>query len=98
MSQVTWRASDELVERARSVAADAGRSLNDFITHVLTAAVDPDQAGTELERTRERLRRAGILVEPGPPVRRPDPDAVAAARRRAGGGKPLSDWVSEGRG
>ena len=98
MSQVTWRASDELVERARSVAADAGRSLNDFITHVLTAAVDPDQAGTEIERMRERLRRAGVLAETGPPVRRPDPETAAAARRAAGAGTPLSDWVSEGRG
>ena len=42
MSQVTWRAPDELVERVRQVAARQGRSLNDYLTRLAEAAVDPE--------------------------------------------------------
>ncbi len=97
MSQVTWRASEELIERVKSAAADQRRSMNDYLTLVLSAAVDPEFAGDEAERTRERLRRAGVLAPAGQPRSRPDPTQVAAARREAGGGTTLADLVGEGR-
>lgn len=93
MAQVTWRAPDELVDRLRHAAADEGRSLNDYLTRLARAATDPALAGSGLERLRERLGRAGLLAERGPEAQRPDPAAVARARRRAGRGTPLSDLV-----
>jgi predicted DNA-binding protein len=98
MSQVTWRAPDELVERVRKAAERLGRSLNDYLTRLAEAAVDPDLAGDEAERLRERLTRAGLVVAPGPARRRPDQTAVASARRRAGKGTRLSNLVKQGRG
>lgn len=97
MSQVTWRASAELIERVKSVAAQQRTSMNDYLTRVLSAAVDPDFAGNDAERTRERLRRAGVLAPTGEPRPRPDPAAVAAARREAGSGMTLADLVGDGR-
>ena len=93
MSQVTWRAPDELVERVRRAAERQGRSLNDYITRLAEAAVDPELADDELERLRERLARAGLIAAPGPRRRRPDRDAVAKASRRAGQGTPVSDLI-----
>ena len=96
---MTWRADDELQERVRAAAAAENRSANEFLTRLAQAATDPDLAGDDWERTRERLRRAGLLVEPGPPRTRPDPELVAEARRVAGAsGVLLSDLISEGRG
>lgn len=97
MSQVTWRATDELIERVKAVAAQQHRSMNDFLTLVLRAAVDPEFASDEAERTRERLRRAGVLAPAGQPRSRPDPAAVAGARGEASGGTSLADLVGEGR-
>lgn len=97
MSQVTWRASDDLIERVKSVAAQQHRSMNDYVTWVLRAAVDPEFASDGAERTRERLRRAGVLAPAGEPRSRPDPAAVAEARREASGGSSLADLVGEGR-
>jgi hypothetical protein len=46
----------------------------------------------------QRLADAGLLEELElSTVTPPDPAAVAAARERAGRGKPLSEYVSEGR-
>ncbi len=98
MTQVTWRAPDELVERTRQAAAREGRSLNDYLTRLAQAATDPELAGSDAERIRERLSLAGLLAPAGPPARSPDPAAVARARRRAGRGTPLSDLVAEERG
>jgi hypothetical protein len=98
MTQVTWRAPDDLVDRVREAAAREGRSLNDYLTRLARAATDPALAGSDLERLRERLARAGLLAPAGVPRQRPDPDAVAQARRRAGQGTSLADLVSEGRG
>lgn len=98
MTQVTWRASDQLVEDVRRAAAAEGRSMNDFITHTLSVRVDPDTAGDAAAQTRERLARAGLLAPIGKPRRRPDPALVSEARRAAGRGRPLSDIVSEQRG
>jgi hypothetical protein len=98
MTQVTWRAPDELVERVRQAASREGRSLNDYLTRLARAATDPDLAGSDVERLRERLALAGLLAPPGSPRRRPDPAATARARREAGRGTPLSDLVAEERG
>ncbi|MHB1711024.1 MAG: FitA-like ribbon-helix-helix domain-containing protein [Acidimicrobiales bacterium] len=97
MAQMTWRSSDELHERIRSAAAQHGRSMNEFVTLVLDAATDPELAGSDAGRLRERLDRAGILIPAGLPRRRPDPDQVRAARVRAGAGAALSRLVNEGR-
>lgn len=97
MTQVTWRAPDELVDRIRVAAAAQNRSVNEYLTRLAEAATDPDLAGDDAARTRERLARAGLLVHAGPPRRRPDPAAVAAARAAAGAGTPLSDLVTEDR-
>jgi hypothetical protein len=98
MGQVTLRADDDLIFRVRAKAKESGRSMNEYITVVLDAATSPDRAGTEVERLRERLARAGLLVldEPsrGP---RADPAEVKAARRRAGPGTPLSELVGRDR-
>ncbi len=98
MTQVTWRAPDELAERVRESAARSGQSMNEFITSVLDAATDPESAGTEAERIRERLARAGLLADRGPQRRRPGSGAVSRARRAAGAGTPLSELVARGRG
>lgn len=99
MTQVTWRAPAELVERGRQAAAREGRSLNEWITRLVHAATDPELAGSDVERLRERLARAGLLASERPRKRRrPDPEAVTRARREAGRGTPLSTLVSEGRG
>jgi hypothetical protein len=100
MAQVSWRAADDLVEQVRSAARTEGRSLNDYVTHVLRAAVDPSYAGDEVTQVRERLARAGLLANPtGRGTRtRPDPARLAAARAAAGRGTPLGELIGEGRG
>ena len=95
---MTWRMSDELLRRVRHAAEREGRSMNDYVTAVLEAATNPDLAGDERDRLRERLAAAGLLVPPGPPRDRPDAAAVAKARKAAGKGKSLVDYVIEGRG
>lgn len=78
----------------------AGRSVNGWIAAVLGAAVDPELAGSDAARTRERLARAGLLAAPAArdTRRRPDERAVRRARRAAGTGTPLSDLVARDRG
>lgn len=98
MQQITWRAEDDLVERVRSAASASGRSINEFVTRILDATTDPDLAGTEDQRVRERLARAGLLAIPRGSVTRPDPDAVAAAGRRAAVGTPVSEILLADRG
>ena len=98
MAQVTWRASEALVERVRQAAIRDGRSMNEYLTRLAEAATDPDLAESDLIRLRERLARAGLLAPEGPRRRRPDPKAVARARRRAGRGTPLSELIDTNRG
>jgi hypothetical protein len=95
---MTWRAPDELAERVRLTAARQGKSINEYITRVLDAATDPDLAGSEAQQIRERLARAQILVSSGPRHPRPDPEAVARARRAAAEGTPLSELIDRERG
>lgn len=71
--------------------------MNDYVTAVLDAATDPSLSGSEVEQVRERLAAAGLLVDVGEPRHRPARTAVAAARRAAGRGTPLSELVSDGR-
>jgi plasmid stability protein len=98
MAQLTIRADDDLVNRVRRRAASSGRSMNEYVTWVLDTVTNPELAGTERERLRERLRAAGLLTEwpryRGP---RPDPEAVRAAAGRAAHGTLLSDIVSQDR-
>jgi hypothetical protein len=98
MSQITWRAPDELVEKVRRAAEQQGRSVNEYLSRLAEAAVNPDLADDELQRVRERLARAGLVATTGSPRRRPEPRALAAARRRAGSGTPLSELVQRERG
>lgn len=96
---MTWRTTEQLLERVRSQAQQHGRSLNDWVTAVLAAASDPSYAGSDADRVRERLAQAGLLatdvtVRSG---RRPDRKALAAARAAAGEGTPLSELVTEAR-
>lgn len=71
MTRVMWQASDELMERVRAAAELRGRTLNDYMSSVLDAATNPDLGGTEAERLRVRLERAGILARPGKAARWP---------------------------
>lgn len=98
MAQLTIRVPDELVARVRSAATRNATSVNAYVSWVLDAATDPELADGEASQLRERLRRAGVLVD-NPPGRRirPSADRVAAARAAAGKGTPLSDLVSQGR-
>jgi hypothetical protein len=98
MAQVTWRSSEGLIARVRLQAAHYGLSMNEYVTRVLETATNPDYSADPASQVRERLRLAGLLADvpefEGSP---PDPDAVAAARKRAGEGTSLSDLVIEGR-
>src|SRR5436189_114424 len=60
MSQMTWRASQELLERVRRAAERRGRSMNDYVTAVLDAATDPNLGGTEVEPARGGVERAAL--------------------------------------
>lgn len=99
MANVTLRVDDETWAAVKAAAHREGKSANAYVGEVLTAVTDPTSAGDEFERLRERLRRAGLLEE-APRSSRPRPSraAVRAAGRRAGRGKPVSDFVIEGRG
>ena len=99
MAQMTWRTTDELLERVRRQAQERGRSLNDWVSTVLDAASDPTHAGSEGAQVRERLARAGLLDQTDEiRTSATDPVVVAAARVRAGQGTPLAELVAQGRG
>jgi hypothetical protein len=98
MTQVTWRAPDELVERVRRVASRQGCSLNEYLSRLARAATDPTLEGDDADRLRERLALAGLLAETQQPRARPDRDAVARARKAAGQGTPLADLIVRDRG
>jgi len=97
-AQVTWRAPEQLIERVRAAAVDAGYSLNQYLTVVLDAATNPDHASSDAERIRERLARAGLLAQTGIPRARPNHDELAEARAAAGRGVLASELISNDRG
>ncbi len=100
MRQLTLRIPDQLADDLKAAAEWEARSVNALAVEVLTAALDPDAAGDEFERHRERLRRAGLLLEwePDPTGVPPSEEETARARAAMAGGRTLSDLVSEGRG
>lgn len=98
MHQLTLRVPEQLGKSLKDAAAERGESVNSYASAVLTAAVDPDLAGGEAERLRERLARAGLLAERAQaPRARPPEEQVRAARAAAGDGTALADLVGEGR-
>jgi hypothetical protein len=98
MRQLTLRVPEELAERLKGAARDRDESVNGYAVKVLSAAVDPDLAGDEMTGLRERLARAGLLLTPDR-IQRPRPSGrvLDRARAAAGAGRPLSEFVSEGR-
>lgn len=97
--QVTLRLDEALAVRLKHAAAARGQSVNAFAGAVLGAAVDPDLAGAEIDQLRERLGQAGLLAvyEDAPGVEPPSTQALEAARRQAGSGRPLADILLENR-
>lgn len=97
--QLTLRIDPALAADLKLAAQREGQSVNAFATAVLGAVVDPDFAGTQSERIRERLARAGLLATDLPEDNREpiDADALRAARRAAARGTSLSDLVHEDR-
>jgi len=100
MAQLTIRLDDRLAREVKAHAAAVGRSVNGWVVALIDAAVDPDLADSDSERTRARLERAGLLAKPGGRTRaaRPDRRRVAKARKAGGAGTPLSRLVTDGRG
>lgn len=99
MKQLTLRVDEALAADLKSEAARRGESVNTFAAKGLTALVDPDAAGDDVAAMRERLRRAGLLAEMTPThVQRPTEAEMKRARDDARRGRPLSDYVIEGRG
>jgi predicted transcriptional regulator len=97
-SQLTLRIDERLARHLKQVAADRGLSVNAFAEQALAAAVDPDAAGSEVERHRERLRRAGLLATPEPvDFERPSDEEIEAALRELAKGKPLHEYIVEER-
>ena len=96
--QLTLRISERVAIQVKKAAGERGQSVNRWISDVLSAAVDPDFAGDEAERVRERLARAGLLMPTSEPrSKRPSRRRVAKARDAAGRGTSLSDLVGENR-
>lgn len=94
---MSLRLPDELADQIRAHAERAGHSVNRWIALVLGAAVDPELAGSEAERVRERLARAGLLAPTGAQGTRPDKSSVARARAAAGRGRTLGEMVTDNR-
>jgi len=99
MAQFSLRIPDELAEDLKADARRQKLSVNGYITHILSSVSDPNYGGTEAERVRERLRRAGLLEELSDEleVERPAGEDFERARASAGKGKSLSDYVIDGR-
>jgi hypothetical protein len=99
MANVTLRLPDDLLEGAKHEASRRELSLNGWIVRVIDAALSPEHEPDERSRVREKLRRAGLLMEtPSCGLPRPDPVVVERAGRELAKGTPVSDLVSEDRG
>jgi predicted transcriptional regulator len=97
-AQLTLRVDERLARHLKQVAAERGLSVNAFAEQALAAAVDPDAAGSEIERHRERLARAGLLGVPQPvDFEPPSEEELEEARRAAGRGTSLSDLIVQER-
>ena len=92
MAQVSWRADNEIVKRAKHAAARSNRSLNEYITLVVSAASNPDFAGSESEAVRERLAAAGLLGATKAPRSRPSDAEVKAILAHNQKGARLCGW------
>jgi uncharacterized protein (DUF1778 family) len=98
MRRLTLRVPDELAERLKRAAAGRKESVNDYAVEVLSAAVNPDRPGDEITDLKERPAQADLLLLPERlSTKRPSTRALVRARAAAGRGKPLSDFVTEGR-
>jgi len=100
MRQVTLRLDDELADALKRAAAARETSVNALAAQALRREVSGEYFDDPIERARAKLRAAGVLYDPGPPppgLVRPSEEALARAGRALGKGKPLSDYVSEGR-
>lgn len=100
MAQLTIRIDDQLSEQIKAHASSVGRSVNRWVVTVISAALNPDFADSEAERTRARLAKAGLLHQPvssSKAIVAPDAAELKRARKVAGSGTPLSKLVSEGR-
>jgi hypothetical protein len=98
MHQLTLRVPEALAERLKMAASDRGDSVNGYAVKVLSAAVDPDLAGDEITGLKERLAQAGLLLTPERvTTKRPSARALSRARAAAGRGRPLAEFVAEGR-
>lgn len=99
MHQFSVRLTDERAAAIKRLAAARGRSVNQTFEDLVVAATDPANADSEVAALRERLGRAGLLVDHvwGADVVRPTDDELAAARAAAGRGTPLAQMVSENR-
>jgi hypothetical protein len=86
------------VRPSEAVGGAIGLDFGGVIRDDAYVAKEQERTSDEIARVRARLAEAGLLVEPGPPKKRPDPDVVARARVAAGKGKSLVDFVIEGRG
>ena len=98
MAQITVRLDEELAQQVKTHAAGTGRSVNNWLVALMSAATDPELEDDDLARTRARLERAGLLYVPErTPTARPSAQRLAQARRAAGAGKELAAFVADGR-
>lgn len=93
--QITIRTTPDLVLRVKAAAAAEGKSMNEFVSHLIEVAVDPSRATSEDERLVARLRAAGLLSENwGPPIAGPDPELLARAQAKLRGARPAHEYVT----
>jgi uncharacterized protein (DUF1778 family) len=99
MRQLTLRVPEGLAEKLKLAAGLHEDSVNGYAVKVLSAAVDPNLAGDEMTGLKERLAQAGLLLTPERITSKQSPStqALSRARAAAGRGRPLSDFVTEGR-
>lgn len=99
MHQFSVRLSDEHGAAVKRLAQARGRSVNQTFEDLVVAATDPSHAGDEIQSLRERLARAGFVVDHvwGQAPSRPSDDELARARAAAGVGTALSEIVAEQR-
>ena len=99
MRQFSVRLSDEHGAAVQRLAAVRRRSVNQTFADLVAAATDPAHAGGELDALRERLGRAGLVLDVSalPEAPAPDDGELDRARAAAGRGTSLSDLISDGR-